>query len=199
VDEEGKDITAFDTRGEACVRGPTVVRQYLNNPKANAETWDEEGYLHSGDILYCDSKTKLWYIVDRKKARLKRYLFHAIATANAKQELIKVRGFQVAPPELEAVLLEAKDRIVDVAVIGLKAKPGSDAERPRAYVVRKSGTNITEDEVKNIISDNLASYKKLTGGVVFLDEIPKSPSGKILKRVLRDWAEAEEKEGRAKL
>jgi 4-coumarate--CoA ligase len=70
LDEDGKDITAFDVRGEACVRGPTVVRKYHNNPKANSETWDEEGYLHSGDILYCDSKTKLWYIVDRKKARL---------------------------------------------------------------------------------------------------------------------------------
>jgi 4-coumarate--CoA ligase len=67
VDEDGKDITAYDVRGEICVRGPTVVRQYHKNPKANAETWDEEGYLHSGDILYCDSKTKLWYIVDRKK------------------------------------------------------------------------------------------------------------------------------------
>jgi acyl-CoA synthetase (AMP-forming)/AMP-acid ligase II len=67
VDEKGNDITAFDVRGEICVRGPTVARQYLNNPKANAETWDKDGYLHSGDILYCDSKTKLWYIVDRKK------------------------------------------------------------------------------------------------------------------------------------
>jgi 4-coumarate--CoA ligase len=81
----------------------------------------------------------------------------------------------------------------------LKAKPGSDAERPRAYIVRKPGTNITEGEVKKLISDNLASYKQLTGGVIFLDDIPKSPSGKILKRVLRDWAEAEDKEGRAKL
>jgi 4-coumarate--CoA ligase len=115
------------------------------------------------------------------------------------QELIKVRGFQVAPPELEAVLLEAKDDIVDVAVIGLKAKPGSDAERPRAYVVRKPGSDITEEGVKRLISDNLASYKKLSGGVVFLDEVPKSPSGKILKRVLREWADAEEKEGMAKL
>ncbi|KAH7409888.1 hypothetical protein DE146DRAFT_751616 [Phaeosphaeria sp. MPI-PUGE-AT-0046c] len=176
VDEDGKDITAFDVRGEACVRGPTVVRQYHNNPKANAETWDEEGYLHSGDILYCDSKTKLWYI-----------------------ELIKVRGFQVAPPELEAVLLESKDNIVDVAVIGLKAKPGSDAERPRAYVVRKPGSKITAEEVKKLISDTLAGYKALTGGVVFLDEIPKSPSGKILKRVLREWAEAEDKDSKAKL
>ncbi|OAL51592.1 acyl-CoA synthetase [Pyrenochaeta sp. DS3sAY3a] len=173
VDEEGKDITAFDVRGEACVRGPTVVRAYHNNLKANAETWDEDGYLHTGDILYCDSKTKKWYIVDRKK------------------ELIKVRGFQVAPPELEAVLLEAVDRIVDVAVIGLAAKPGSDTESPRAYVVRKPGTNITEEEVKGLIKEKLAAYKQLTGGVVFLDEIPKSPSGKILKRVLREWAEAE--------
>jgi 4-coumarate--CoA ligase len=81
----------------------------------------------------------------------------------------------------------------------LKAKPGSDAERPRAYIVRKPGTNITEGEVKKLIGDNLASYKQLTGGVIFLDDIPKSPSGKILKRVLRDWAEAEDKEGRAKL
>jgi 4-coumarate--CoA ligase len=97
------------------------------------------------------------------------------------------------------VLLEVKDSIVDVAVIGLKPTPGSDAERPRAYVVRKPGTNITEEGVKKIIGDNLASYKKLTGGVVFLTEIPKSPSGKILKRVLREWADAEEKEGRAKL
>jgi 4-coumarate--CoA ligase len=81
----------------------------------------------------------------------------------------------------------------------LKASPGSDAERPRAYVVRKPGTKISEEEVKKLISDNLASYKQLTGGVVFLDEIPKSQSGKILKRVLREWADAEEKEGRAKL
>lgn len=68
VDENGKDITAFDVRGEVCVRGPTVVRAYFNNPKASAETWDDDGYLHSGDIMYCDSKTKKWYIVDRKKA-----------------------------------------------------------------------------------------------------------------------------------
>lgn len=67
IDEDGKDITAFDVRGEVCVRGPTVVRAYHKNSKANAETWDEEGYLHTGDILYCDGKTKKWYVVDRKK------------------------------------------------------------------------------------------------------------------------------------
>ncbi|KAH8621105.1 ACT-toxin biosynthesis protein 5 [Alternaria alternata] len=111
-----------------------------------------------------------------------------------KQELIKVRGFQVAPPELEAALLQAKDDIADVAVIGLKSQPDSDAERPRAYVVRKPGSDITEAGVKRLIDDHLASYKQLTGGVVFLDEIPRSPTGKILKRVLREWAGTEEKE-----
>lgn len=111
--------------------------------------------------------------------------------------MIKVRGFQVAPPELEAVLLESND-IIDVAVIGVKFKPNSDTESPRAYVVRRPGTNITEEQVKRLISDNLAAYKQLTGGVVFLDEIPKSPSGKILKRILREQAQGE-MDARAKL
>lgn len=69
VDDEGNDITGYDVRGELCVRGPTVVRCYFNNEKANKESWDEDGYLHTGDIMYCDGKTKKWYIVDRKKVR----------------------------------------------------------------------------------------------------------------------------------
>jgi 4-coumarate--CoA ligase len=107
-----------------------------------------------------------------------------------------VRGFQVAPPELEGVLLD-DDNIVDCAVIGLKLRP--DYESPRAYVVKKTGANIDEDYVKNVISSKLASYKALTGGVVFLDEIPKSPSGKILKRILREQVEEELKKQRPKL
>ncbi|KAL6703608.1 Acyl-CoA synthetase actt5 [Coniothyrium glycines] len=177
IDEHGKDITAFDVRGEVCIRGPTVVRQYLNNPTANAETWDSEGYLRTGDILYCDSKTKKWYIVDRKK------------------ELIKVRGFQVAPPELEAVLLSASDHIVDAAVIGVQAQRGSATEAPRAYVVRRPGSRITAEQVQRLVGEQLASYKQVTGGVVFVAEIPKSPSGKVLKRVLRERAGAEGWEG----
>jgi 4-coumarate--CoA ligase len=138
--------------------------------------------------------------VDRKKACSPSTSLCCVSLiTNIEQELIKVRAFQVAPPELEAILLDAKDHIVDAAVIGLKAQPGSDTERPRAYVVRKPESKITGEEVKKLISDNLASYKTLTGGVVFLDEIPKSPSGKILKRVLREWADAEGKDGRAKL
>ena len=107
-----------------------------------------------------------------------------------------MRGFQVAPPELEGVLLDHPD-IVDCAIIGLKLNP--DFESPRAYVVRRSGSNITEEDVKKVITTNLASYKALTGGVVFIDEIPKSPSGKILKRILREQVEEDLRKSRARL
>ena len=69
IDDDGNDITADDVRGECCVRGPTVIKGYFNNPKANAESYDADGYFKTGDILYRDGKTKLWYIVDRKKVR----------------------------------------------------------------------------------------------------------------------------------
>ncbi|KIW35430.1 uncharacterized protein PV07_02127 [Cladophialophora immunda] len=196
IDDNGKDITDYDVQGELCVRGPTVIRGYFNNPKANAEAYDAEGYFKTGDVLYCDGQTKKWYIVDRKK------------------ELIKVRGFQVSPSELEAVLL-SHPRIVDCAVLGFRPAsrraPHAD-ELIRAYVVVRrpsadSGSSpvespLTEDEVKAFIRKNLAGYKALTGGVVFVAEIPKSPSGKILKRVLKEQAEKEagaEGDGRAKL
>jgi 4-coumarate--CoA ligase len=104
----------------------------------------------------------------------------------------------VAPPELEAVLLNHPD-IVDCAVIGIKGPPNSDVEFPRAYVVKRPGAEMTAAEVKSLISDRLAAYKQLTGGVKFVNEIPKSASGKILKKDLRaevDKERAEEKDGR---
>jgi acyl-CoA synthetase (AMP-forming)/AMP-acid ligase II len=69
VDEEDKKIKGLHVQGELCIRGPTVIRGYLDNPEANSRDFDEDGYFHTGDILYCDCKTKLWYIVDRKKVR----------------------------------------------------------------------------------------------------------------------------------
>jgi 4-coumarate--CoA ligase len=180
-------------RGELCVRGPSVIQGYFDNPKANAESWDSEGYLKTGDVVYCDGNSKKWYIVDRKKVSFSRFL-KTFSPSNNIKELIKVRGFQVAPPELEAVLLNHPD-IVDCAVIGIKGAPNSDAEFPRAYIVRRSGTRITGEEVKKLISDRLASYKQLTGGVKFVDEIPKSASGKILKKDLRAEADKERAAG----
>ncbi|EHA27955.1 hypothetical protein CBS147343_1532 [Aspergillus niger] len=177
VDDNGTDISDYGVRGELCVRGPAVTPGYFNNPVANAESFDEQGWFHTGDIAYCDRATQKWYIVDRKK------------------ELIKVRGFQVAPPELEAVLL-AHPLIVDAAVIGLRdVVPGT--ELPRAYVVRRPETDeskLTEDMVKSWLLERLAGYKALTGGVKFVPSIPKTASGKILKRVLREESRREVKE-----
>ncbi|KAL3429387.1 hypothetical protein BDV09DRAFT_44458 [Aspergillus tetrazonus] len=176
VDDQGKNISAYNTRGELCVRGPTVTPGYFNNPAANAESFDEDGWYHTGDIAYCDAASRKWYIVDRKK------------------ELIKVRGFQVAPPELEAVLL-SHPLIVDAAVIGIKDKREDGNELVRAYVVRRpgKGEGLTEDEVKGYFGQRLAKYKALTGGVRFVEAIPKNASGKILKRMLREEAERESK------
>lgn len=175
VDDNNNDITAYDTLGELCVRGPVVVKGYFDNPKANAEAFDSEGFFKTGDIVYCDSKTKKWYVVDRKK------------------ELIKVRGFQVAPPELETVLL-SHPHIVDAAVIGVKLPGDQVGEHPRAYCVKrpvKESENLDEHGVKKWCGERLAKFKELTGGVRFVQAIPKNASGKILKRVLREEAKAE--------
>ncbi|KAI5357211.1 putative AMP-dependent synthetase/ligase, AMP-binding enzyme domain, ANL domain-containing protein [Septoria linicola] len=173
VDDDGKDITGYDVRGELCVRGPTVIKGYFENPEANARDWDKDNFFHTGDIAYIDGKTGLYYIVDRKK------------------ELIKVRGFQVAPPELEGVLLMHPE-IVDAAVIGVPDPVREGDELPRAYITRRTKDGKpSEEEVKEYIKEKLIYYKKLEGGVVFVDAIAKNASGKILKRLLREQAKEE--------
>ncbi|OCL14379.1 4-coumarate-CoA ligase-like protein [Glonium stellatum] len=171
VDEDGRDISGLGVAGELCVRGPTVVQGYFENEEANRRDWDEDGYFHTGDVAYCDEKSKLWYIVDRKK------------------ELIKVRGFQVAPAELEGALLSHPD-VIDVAVIGVTPVPNG-SELPRAYIVRRAGTRLTEEQVMVHTRERLANYKRLDGGIRFVESIPKNAGGKILKNVLREQAARE--------
>jgi acyl-CoA synthetase (AMP-forming)/AMP-acid ligase II len=120
VDDEDNEINDYNINGELCFRGPIVFSGYLKDPKANASAFDQDGWFKSGDSGYCDKESKLWYIVDRKK------------------ELIKVRGFQVAPPELGAVLLSHPE-IEDAAVIGVEYE-NDGTELPRSYVVRRSTT-----------------------------------------------------------
>jgi acyl-CoA synthetase (AMP-forming)/AMP-acid ligase II len=163
-------------RGELLVRGPTIISQYYENPVANAAAFDSEGFFRTGDIVTCEDgpgitpATTKWYIIDRKK------------------ELIKVRGFQVSPSEIEAVILQ-HPATIDAAVIGIQADDPRDGENPRAYVVRQ--TEVTETEVKDWCAQRLAKYKSLTGGVVFVDAIPKNAGGKILKRILREQIQQE--------
>ncbi len=147
--------------GEIWVRGPQVMKGYLNRPDATALTITEDGWLRTGDIGHVDDDG-YYYIVDRLK------------------ELIKYKGFQVAPAELEALLV-AHPAIADAAVI-----PAADEEAgeiPRAYVVRRG--DLTAEQIMSYVADHVASYKRVRE-VVFVDEIPKSLSGKILRRVLRE-------------
>ncbi|EYB89829.1 hypothetical protein Y032_0227g2815 [Ancylostoma ceylanicum] len=148
--------------GEICIRGPTVMLGYLGKPDATKSTIIN-GWLHTGDIGYVDEYRNL-FIVDRLK------------------ELIKVKGLQVAPAELEDLLL-AHPLIRDAAVIGIPDKRAG--ELPRAFVVRASDS-LTEEDVKLWIKDKVSPHKQLAGGVEFLREIPKSAAGKILRRVLRE-------------
>lgn len=119
-----------------------------------------------------DGKTKLWYIVDRKK------------------EMIKVRGFQVSPSEVEGVLLTHPD-IIDAAVIGVAAVKLSDGEEPRAYVNLMPGSRLSERGIRDFLKERLARYKQCSGGIVIGKEIPKSMSGKKLKRLLVEQAKLE--------
>lgn len=109
-----------------------------------------------------------------------------------KKELIKVNGLQVAPAELEAVLLEHKD-VADAAVVGIVLH---GEELPRAYVVlqQPSKGRVTEEEIKQFVADRVAKYKNLAGGVKFIDEVPKLASGKIIRKLVKEWAKRDQKE-----
>ncbi|KAH8156858.1 hypothetical protein CIB48_g11388 [Xylaria polymorpha] len=166
VDDNGKDVEPGET-GEIWVRGPVVTKGYWKNEKANRESFRDDWFC-TGDIAVF--RDGFFFIVDRKK------------------ELIKYKGNQVAPAELEAMLL-SHPKILDAAVIGV---PGEGTEIPRAYVVVASQKEITAKAIVEWFSkQGLARYKNLRGGVVFLSAIPKSPSGKILRKSLRDMAKRE--------
>ncbi|MEY2434132.1 MAG: hypothetical protein QOC92_3857, partial [Acidimicrobiaceae bacterium] len=155
----GQDVTAGEA-GELYLRGDHVMIGYLNNPDATAATIDSDGWLHTGDLAVVDDDG--WF---RVVARLK--------------EIIKYKGYQVAPAELEALLLE-HPQVADCAVIG---RPDDEAgEIPVAVIVAASG-NLDADDVMQYIADRVAPYKRIRR-VEVTDEIPKSPSGRILRRLL---------------
>jgi acyl-CoA synthetase (AMP-forming)/AMP-acid ligase II len=159
IDVDSKIELGPGAEGEVCVRGPQVMKGYLNQPAATAELIDSEGWLHTGDIGYADEDGAL-FIVDRLK------------------ELIKYKGRQVAPAELEAVLL-SHPAVADAAVI-----PSPDefaGEVPVAFVVLKE--SVSSAEILSFVSERVAPYKRIRR-VEFVDHIPKSPAGKILRRVL---------------
>lgn len=158
--ETGKPL-GFNETGELLLRGPQVMLGYLDNPEATTATLDVNGWLHTGDLARVD-QDGFFYIVDRLK------------------ELIKCNSYQVAPAELEALLL-SHPAVTDAAVV---PKPDKKAgEVPKAFVVVKQ--DISADELISWAAKQVASYKRIKE-IEFIDQIPKSPSGKILRRILRD-------------
>ncbi|KAF2638750.1 acetyl-CoA synthetase-like protein [Massarina eburnea CBS 473.64] len=165
LDDEGNEVPDGQP-GELYVRGPNICLGYWRNPQATKETLSPDGWLRSGDIAVC--RNSWFWIVDRKK------------------ELIKVNGLQVAPAELEAVLLEC-DPVADAAVVGITL---DEQEWPRAYVTLKDehkGT-IAETHIHDYMKEKVAKHKQLVGGIMFVDEVPKLLSGKIKRALVKQWA-----------
>jgi acyl-CoA synthetase (AMP-forming)/AMP-acid ligase II len=147
--------------GEIWIRGPQVMRGYLNNAEATRDSIDADGFFHTGDIGHIDDRNE-YFIVDRLK------------------ELIKYKGFQVPPAELEAHLL-SHPKVSDAAVIGVLNEEGE--EIPKGFVVLRQP--VAPEEIMAFVAERVAPYKKIRR-LDIVDEIPKSASGKILRRVLRD-------------
>jgi acyl-CoA synthetase (AMP-forming)/AMP-acid ligase II len=158
----GEDAAPGD-RGELWIRGPQVMKGYLNNEKATRETVDDDGWLHTGDVAIVDDNG-CYTVVDRVK------------------ELIKYKGYQVAPAELEAVLI-GHPEIADAAVIGVPDKESGE-ELPKAFVVRAPGSELSEEAVMAYMTEKVAPHKKIRF-VEFIDAVPKSAAGKILRKDLK--------------
>ncbi|MFI9614474.1 4-coumarate--CoA ligase family protein [Streptomyces sp. NPDC052023] len=165
LDDPGKDLGTGEP-GEILIRGPQVMKGYLGRPDDTAAMIDADGWLHTGDVGHVDGDGWL-FVVDRVK------------------ELIKYKGFQVAPAELEALLL-THPGIADAAVIGVYDDDGN--EIPRAYVVRHpTAPDLTENEVMLHVAERVAPYKRVRQ-VSFIAGVPRAASGKILRRQLRETA-----------
>lgn len=181
IGPDDNEVPAGET-GELWVKGPNIFKGYLNNEAGTKNALTEDNYFKTGDVGFQDVNGN-FYITDRVK------------------ELIKYKGFQVPPAELEGLLASHPD-IDDVAVIGIY-DDSQATEVPRAYITPKKGVEAgkaTEKRIVDWLATKVANHKKLRGGVRFIDEVPKSVSGKILRRVLKLQAEEEDKKGqKAKL
>jgi len=171
VTPEGRSLPPNE-EGELMIKGPQVMMGYLNDPDKTAECLSSDGWLRTGDVAKYDEEG-FFYITDRIK------------------ELIKVRGYQVAPAELEALLL-THPHLSDAAVIPVEDE--QSGQLPRAYVTLKDNvmsSDVTEEDIKEWVKERVAPFKRLEGGIKFVDKVPKSASGKILRRILVDQVKKE--------
>lgn len=169
--ETGKSLGPLE-EGELVIKGPQVMLGYFNDMEKTKECLSDDGWLRTGDLAHFD-EDGFFYITDRIK------------------ELIKVRGYQVAPAELEELLL-GNEHVQDIAIVQIPDE--FSGELPRAYVVLKPTSDqseVTEQYLKDWVKERVAPHKRIEGGVVFVEAIPKAASGKILRRILRDQVKEE--------
>lgn len=161
----GQDLSQ-DQEGELWIRGPQVMAGYYDNEAATKATITEDGWLKTGDIARWDADADWLFITDRLK------------------ELIKYKGFQVAPAELEA-LLQSHEHLQDAIVIPVA--DDAAGELPRAYVVKKATApnHLSTEDIQAFVNERVAPHKRLRGGVFFIDQVPKNASGKLLRREMR--------------
>ncbi|XP_070505427.1 luciferin 4-monooxygenase-like [Chironomus tepperi] len=162
VDENGNSLGVRGV-GEICFKGPFIMKGYRKNPEETANTIDNDGWLHTGDLGYYDEDHQ-FYIVDRIK------------------ELIKYKGYQVPPAELEGLLV-SHPKIKDAGVIGIPDEIAG--ELPFAFVVKEG--DLTEQEVKDFVEKSASNPKWLRGGVKFIDDIPRNITGKVLRREMKEY------------
>lgn len=167
TDVNGEPLGPNET-GELFIKGPQVMKQYHNKPEETKQAF-VDGWLRTGDMVYYD-ENKMFYITDRLK------------------ELIKVKGFQVAPAELEAII-RSHPKVADAAVIGIPHE--RDGEVPKAFVIPKPNSKLGDSELQAFVDEKVASFKKLRGGIKFVENIPKNASGKIMRKELREQHERE--------
>nr|XP_029713865.1 luciferin 4-monooxygenase-like [Aedes albopictus] len=160
IDPDSGAVLGPNQRGELCFKGSLIMKGYIGKES----DVDEDGWLHTGDIGYYDEDED-FFIVDRIK------------------ELIKYKGFQVAPAELEAILLK-HPKVKDAAVIGVPDE--RVGELATAFIVKEHGDEVNEEEIKAFVAQHVSQQKQLHGGVRFIDKVPKTATGKILRRKLRD-------------
>ncbi|XP_066590887.1 luciferin 4-monooxygenase-like [Prorops nasuta] len=163
VDENTGDTLDVDQVGEICLKGPQVMLGYYDNPEATQKTIDEDGWIHTGDIGFIKKNSQI-YVVDRLK------------------ELIKYKGYQVAPAAIESILM-SHSGVNEAAVVG---KPDeTSGELPMAFIVKQPGAKVTAEEIFKFVQEKLSSPNWLRGGIRFVEALPKSSVGKILRRELR--------------
>ncbi|KAL2154853.1 hypothetical protein VTH82DRAFT_3529 [Thermothelomyces myriococcoides] len=180
VGEDGKEV-ADGEEGELWLKGPNVFPGYFKNPERTKEAFSPDGFFKTGDVFRRD-KHGNFYCVDRLK------------------ELIKYNGYPVPPAELEGVLISHRE-VADACVIGVEDATKA-TEVPRAYVVLRDGVEPSEAKAKELVdwvATQVAPHKKLRGGIRFIDQVPKSPSGKVLRRIMRERAKEEQRRSGAKL